>query len=99
MQRMYEWRSHFGNVALDAIAAFWSSDTRFEKAQERAKYAKFALAGTFPFMYSKVDVSDGKVVVSSTTAVVTRFTYFHSLEEFRLLPIAGYPHDLCFPFK
>jgi len=96
---MYEWRSHFGNVALDAISAFWTSDARFEKAQERAKYAKFALAGMFPFMYSKVDVADDEVVVSCTTVVVTRFTNVHSSDEFRLLPIAAYPHDVCFPFK
>jgi hypothetical protein len=63
MQRLYEWRGHFGSLAMAAVGSFWESDPRFQSADERAAHVALFLSSKYPFIYSDVEIVGGVVIV------------------------------------
>ena len=70
MQRIYEWRNHIGNVAIEAIKKLWAADPKYQSSQERAAYVEDALSPALTFLYRDVEkLNEGTFAVSKLRVV------------------------------
>jgi hypothetical protein len=88
MQRLYEWRGHFGSLAIEVVASFWDSEQRFEDPKKRAEYVTLGLSRRYLFIYSEVKVTEGVVTVSLSFILVL---ILNSIAvDNRFLPVEAY---------
>ena len=65
MQRIYEWRNHIGNAAIEAIKKLWAADPKYQSPQECAAYVEDALSPTLTFLYGDVEkLNEGAFTVN-----------------------------------
>ena len=65
MQRIYEWRNHIRNAAIEAIKKLWAAGPKYQSPQERVAYVEDALSPALTLLYRDVEkLNEGAFMVS-----------------------------------
>lgn len=65
MQRIYEWRNHIGNAAIEALKKLWASDKKYQSPEERTAYVEDVLSPSLTFLYGDVEKLNNSVFAVS----------------------------------